>query len=228
MVFTYFFRHRIRIIAPTIKTNGVEYLHLKFKERLDANPAALDHTKTWLVAAKQSLLGSYFLANVHNTAIMALVTKKPEVIPETLELDEDRLQQWHQEFHYQVRAAAFVLTVQNQLHNAPIDALSKHFVEHDVPNMIEYIMNALGDRPTNNVLRRALSKVVDEYDNALYQLVAQRLRYYWLKLLEGAPIPANKVLLGLAPRVENYVKKVKRVCELNRAIYGEWYNQIIG
>eukprot|EP00961_Rhodomonas_salina_P173132 2334686-Rhodomonas_salina.1 len=127
---------RLKSIAPVIGMHGVEYERAQMKKRvkiaIEANPNGpnpLKRTEKWMEDAvrREVEKGSVTLESlvegrgdafeiVHKQAVLALVMEASapteESCPETLALDLTRLKAAHNEFHFDVVSATFVVLLQ--------------------------------------------------------------------------------------------------------------------
>jgi len=129
---------RLRLIAPVIKVEGVEYLQEKFKEKFPKDALELERTCEWLRAAvreevaaeritvedlafKNENKSAAFLMVLH-AAFATLVTGATAPLeadcPETLLLAVPRLGAFNAAFHAGVRAAAVLVLVAQRLKDA--------------------------------------------------------------------------------------------------------------
>jgi hypothetical protein len=129
---------RLRLLAPMIKVEGVEYLQEKFKEKFPKDALELERTCKWLRAAvreevaaeritvedlafKNENKSAAFLMVLH-AAFATLVTGATAPLeadcPETLLLAVPRLGAFNAAFHAGVRAAAVLVLVAQRLKDA--------------------------------------------------------------------------------------------------------------
>jgi hypothetical protein len=101
---------RLRLIAPVVAENYVDYQRLKFNAQLAEGEFTLEHTAAWLKPVLEDLklkqlsqitIGDgdkQLLRKMHRIALVNIIKDPPSTTPEVLLLDKYRLQQYSAEF----------------------------------------------------------------------------------------------------------------------------------
>jgi hypothetical protein len=99
---------RLRLLAPVVAENYVDYQRLKFNAQLAEGEFTLEHTAAWLKPVLEDLklkqlsqltIGDgdkQLLRKIHRIALVNLIKDPPATTPEVLLLDKHRLQQYRQ------------------------------------------------------------------------------------------------------------------------------------
>jgi hypothetical protein len=127
---------RLRLIAPVVAENYVDYQRLKFNAQLAEGAFTLENTAAWLKPVLEDLklkqlsqltIGDgdrQFLRKIHRIALVDLIKDPPSATPEVLLLDKYRLQQYSAEFKRLVTCGTIMRIISNCTTPKVVDSAS--------------------------------------------------------------------------------------------------------
>jgi hypothetical protein len=192
--------HRLRLIAPVISENGVDYERGKLQDKINAGTITLKRTADWLRGSMDA--GDSVLDKVVAGAVLNFVSKStpftPETCPETMLFDVDRIKLFQNEFSNIVSLVSAVVRVGHVF-----------------------------GKPVGDNLASMLAEKVDIHD-AVYKLMSCRVcAMYRVIVSGGAPVTLPNMLRCLFPLIAQSAAKVKRIVDVNKEIHCETYAAII-
>ena len=249
---------RLRRIAPVIKDHGVEYEQSKFANKLRDGSITLDKTKAWIAKTVEREVASSevnlqelrcgrgpALLHVHTAGMLDLVADhNPVAKPETLSLDEYRLNMLHAEFHYIALAAAMLATIDHSLSNTRTDpkvlsTVSDMFVlgnaremnfDKAVADVCSVLQTADASPEIVQEINRALVQCTND-KNPVNMLMFKRNRATWLRLMKNPGAAADMkiptAVKPLLPRIEKAVTCLRTITKLNCQVHMLHYNRMI-
>ena len=205
---------RLRLLAPIVRSHGVDYEREKFQDKLNAGALTLERTAAWLRSDGVSSANDTFVS-----AMVGLVTSdvpmRAEVCPETLLMDATRIRRLQEEFTHVAQSAAFAWrSVSFVAVDTVTQIVAALATNRDMLNAAESIINVTPP------IRIAIDQSSDTNDH-VYRLMRTRLT---TAIKTGA---LGSFHDSVKPQVMRLATKVNQLIQVNRRIHGVTYNRIL-
>lgn len=249
-----FARARVRLVAPVVRENGIEYLRGKFQDSINAGTLTLQRTTAWInkvVHDKPNIVNALIegreteALHLHHEAILWFVTSKEVCItdrgtrlPETLLQLTHRINDMNLAVHFLTRTA----TLLSMVHSAGpppwavIDHIAARVIREVDPAAMEdritpIIVAELAPHVNAAVLRNTqrLMQMARNPLNGLHQLMLTRMtRVLRSMVLTGAP-PENidPIINRILPRIRQLTTEFVKMSSINHQVHLPTYTRLI-
>lgn len=269
--------YRIQALRPYLKDISVEYERDKFSTTLKNGKTGLVRTREWLSNAATSLQEiagqrnpegvedadtKIRFADVYNEALVSLLASSepllPEMCPETLQLDIERITEYQNEAQAITIVAALLMLTKNfssaddpirhnvsssamkalrdklfallEAKDTTLDNLSLQVIQ-SIQQLSDVNFEGLSDEK-QNLIRTMVGKTLS-YKDTVYSLLSRRLISVVRSHLQHGQFSSNETLNSygfgvVRSKLEKLSFKMYILARHNREVYASWYDEIIG
>jgi hypothetical protein len=188
---------RLRLIAPIIKNNGVEYERMKFKMKLDNGTLTLDKTRTWFYNSIEKEIDTIsdnksYLDNIYLKSMFSLVFNEILITndncPETLLLDGYRLSKLQLKFKYLILCSTILTIIThhlitiNQINNDIFKKISNIItLQSSIEDIINELKISTLSEESKNILISTISGIIQ---TDVYKIIHNRMYSYCFQIIE--------------------------------------------